>query len=253
MEMNIAQPCAVDPADPVHRVVNPREFNSARLACMFTRGRSIPAWCIRRNKARAGRFSCTSNRVRQEPLLKRAGKAVEIAATSMLASVTSGHRSHCTDRDHSCRISAACHERSRQPAGRQTVALQITVRALDSGGTTPARDIWRKRFSLKTSAHVSLSKFRSHAAATVICTASFEAFVWAGAGGASDESANIEFLILNEEQRVEFCQRTVRARLCFLLSVAQPGGQFRSPAYHESAREVLFGLSQCRRRQEQTK
>jgi cysteine dioxygenase len=27
VEMNIAQPCAVDPADPVHRVVNPREFN----------------------------------------------------------------------------------------------------------------------------------------------------------------------------------------------------------------------------------
>src|SRR5438046_2620199 len=27
VEMNISQPCAVDPADPVHRVVNPREFN----------------------------------------------------------------------------------------------------------------------------------------------------------------------------------------------------------------------------------
>jgi cysteine dioxygenase len=27
VEMNIAEPCAVDPADPVHRVVNPREFN----------------------------------------------------------------------------------------------------------------------------------------------------------------------------------------------------------------------------------
>jgi cysteine dioxygenase len=26
VEMNIGQPCAVDPADPVHRVVNPREF-----------------------------------------------------------------------------------------------------------------------------------------------------------------------------------------------------------------------------------
>jgi cysteine dioxygenase len=27
VEMNLSQPCAVDPADPVHRVVNPREFN----------------------------------------------------------------------------------------------------------------------------------------------------------------------------------------------------------------------------------
>lgn len=27
VEMNLAEPCAVDPADPVHRVVNPREFN----------------------------------------------------------------------------------------------------------------------------------------------------------------------------------------------------------------------------------
>jgi len=27
VEMNISQPCAVDPADPVHRVVNAREFN----------------------------------------------------------------------------------------------------------------------------------------------------------------------------------------------------------------------------------
>lgn len=27
VEMNISEPCAVDPADPVHRVVNPREFN----------------------------------------------------------------------------------------------------------------------------------------------------------------------------------------------------------------------------------
>src|SRR5579859_5777588 len=27
VEMNIAHPCAVDPADPVHRVLNPREFN----------------------------------------------------------------------------------------------------------------------------------------------------------------------------------------------------------------------------------
>lgn len=27
VEMNLAHPCAVDPADPVHRVVNPREFN----------------------------------------------------------------------------------------------------------------------------------------------------------------------------------------------------------------------------------
>lgn len=27
VEMNLAHPCAVDPADPVHRVVNPREFS----------------------------------------------------------------------------------------------------------------------------------------------------------------------------------------------------------------------------------
>jgi cysteine dioxygenase len=27
VEMNISHPCAVDPADPVHRVLNPREFN----------------------------------------------------------------------------------------------------------------------------------------------------------------------------------------------------------------------------------
>src|SRR5499427_6420577 len=27
VEMNISHPCAVDPADPVHRVVNPRQFN----------------------------------------------------------------------------------------------------------------------------------------------------------------------------------------------------------------------------------
>lgn len=32
IEMNIAQPCAVDPADPVHRVVNPREFNQRAVS-----------------------------------------------------------------------------------------------------------------------------------------------------------------------------------------------------------------------------
>ena len=32
VEMNIAQPCAVDPADPVHRVVNPREFNERAVS-----------------------------------------------------------------------------------------------------------------------------------------------------------------------------------------------------------------------------
>jgi len=32
VEMNIAQPCAVDPADPVHRVVNPREFNTRAVS-----------------------------------------------------------------------------------------------------------------------------------------------------------------------------------------------------------------------------
>jgi cysteine dioxygenase len=32
IEMNIAAPCAVDPADPVHRVVNPREFNQRAVS-----------------------------------------------------------------------------------------------------------------------------------------------------------------------------------------------------------------------------
>jgi cysteine dioxygenase len=32
IEMNISQPCAVDPADPVHRVVNPREFNQRAVS-----------------------------------------------------------------------------------------------------------------------------------------------------------------------------------------------------------------------------
>jgi cysteine dioxygenase len=32
VEMNIAQPCAVNPADPVHRVVNPREFNQRAIS-----------------------------------------------------------------------------------------------------------------------------------------------------------------------------------------------------------------------------
>src|SRR5437660_9840216 len=32
VEMNIAHPCAVDPADPVHRVINPREFNQRAVS-----------------------------------------------------------------------------------------------------------------------------------------------------------------------------------------------------------------------------
>jgi cysteine dioxygenase len=32
VEMNVAQPCAVDPADPVHRVLNPREFNARAVS-----------------------------------------------------------------------------------------------------------------------------------------------------------------------------------------------------------------------------
>lgn len=32
VEMNISQPCAVDRADPVHRVVNPREFNQRAVS-----------------------------------------------------------------------------------------------------------------------------------------------------------------------------------------------------------------------------
>ena len=32
VEMNISHPCAVDPADPVHRVLNPREFNKRAVS-----------------------------------------------------------------------------------------------------------------------------------------------------------------------------------------------------------------------------
>jgi len=32
VEMNVAHPCAVDPADPVHRVVNPKEFNQRAVS-----------------------------------------------------------------------------------------------------------------------------------------------------------------------------------------------------------------------------
>jgi cysteine dioxygenase len=32
VEMNLSHPCAVDPADPVHRVVNPREFNQRAVS-----------------------------------------------------------------------------------------------------------------------------------------------------------------------------------------------------------------------------
>jgi cysteine dioxygenase len=32
VEMNIGEPCAVDPTDPVHRVVNPREFNQRAVS-----------------------------------------------------------------------------------------------------------------------------------------------------------------------------------------------------------------------------
>jgi cysteine dioxygenase len=32
VEMNVSQPCAVDPADPVHRVVNPTEFNERAVS-----------------------------------------------------------------------------------------------------------------------------------------------------------------------------------------------------------------------------
>jgi len=32
VEMNISEPCAVDPADPVHRVLNPREFNQRAVS-----------------------------------------------------------------------------------------------------------------------------------------------------------------------------------------------------------------------------
>jgi cysteine dioxygenase len=32
VEMNISQPCAVNPADPVHRVVNPREFQERAVS-----------------------------------------------------------------------------------------------------------------------------------------------------------------------------------------------------------------------------
>jgi cysteine dioxygenase len=32
VEMNITEPCAVDPGDPVHRVLNPREFNERAVS-----------------------------------------------------------------------------------------------------------------------------------------------------------------------------------------------------------------------------
>jgi cysteine dioxygenase len=32
IEMNLAEPCAVNPADPVHRVVNPREFDQRAVS-----------------------------------------------------------------------------------------------------------------------------------------------------------------------------------------------------------------------------
>lgn len=32
VEMNISQPCAVDPREPVHRVINPREFNQRAVS-----------------------------------------------------------------------------------------------------------------------------------------------------------------------------------------------------------------------------
>jgi len=32
VEMNVSQPCAVDPNDPVHRVVNPKEFNQRAVS-----------------------------------------------------------------------------------------------------------------------------------------------------------------------------------------------------------------------------
>jgi cysteine dioxygenase len=32
VEMNISHPCAVDPADPVHRVINPQEFNQRAVS-----------------------------------------------------------------------------------------------------------------------------------------------------------------------------------------------------------------------------
>jgi cysteine dioxygenase len=32
VEMNAAEPCAVDPADPVHRVINPQEFNARAVS-----------------------------------------------------------------------------------------------------------------------------------------------------------------------------------------------------------------------------
>jgi cysteine dioxygenase len=32
IEMNLSHPCAVDPTDPVHRVVNPREFNERAVS-----------------------------------------------------------------------------------------------------------------------------------------------------------------------------------------------------------------------------
>jgi cysteine dioxygenase len=44
LEMNPARPCAVDPAEPVHRVYNPREF-SARAVSLHVYSRPFDS-CI---------------------------------------------------------------------------------------------------------------------------------------------------------------------------------------------------------------
>lgn len=56
VELTVENPCAVDPQEPVHRVVNPATRTSARSRCMFTRGRLTAASCIRPSREPAEMF-----------------------------------------------------------------------------------------------------------------------------------------------------------------------------------------------------
>ena len=60
VEMNPADPCAVDPKQPVHRVFNPRNFGERAVGCTFIHSRLIPASCIRPKTAPVEKSSCAS-------------------------------------------------------------------------------------------------------------------------------------------------------------------------------------------------
>ena len=62
--------------------------------------------------------------------------------------------------------------------------------------------------------------------------------------GASDDSANVDFLIMNEEQQTDFASDRPSEALFDGRSLAQSGDQFRSARLDESARQVLPGFSQ---------